>query len=383
MAMINAYLKLMVEKGASDLFLSPGSPPYLRIDGTTHMLCEQKLAAGEVKPLVYEIMSEQQRTHFEAELESNFACSIEGLGRFRMNVYHQRGEVAVVAHHIKLPVPNFAQLGLPTEIADIVMQKRGLILVVGGAGSGKSTSLAAMVDYRADHADEHVLTIEDPIEYLFPQHRSLIDQREVGIDTLTFGDALRNAMRESPDVIMIGEIRDMETAHHAIAYAQAGHLCLSTMHANNANQAIDRMLNFFPESAHRQLLLDLSLNLEGVVSQRLVQGLDGKRVLAVEVLRRTAYISEMIREGHLNEMKREMEKGSQEGIKTFDQSLFDLYLAGRISREVAMENADSRTDLSLRMRLSEHQPTAEHCATGGPAEGEQKPNPYERMRRPL
>jgi twitching motility protein PilU len=383
MATIDAYLKLMVEREASDLFLSPGSPPYLRIDGATHMLREQKLASGEVKPLVYEIMSEQQRAQFEAELESNFACSVEGLGRFRLNVYHQRGEVAVVARHIKLSIPDFAQLGLPTEVADIVMQKRGLILVVGGAGSGKSTSLAAMVDYRADHADEHVLTIEDPIEYLFPQRRSLIDQREVGIDTLSFGDALRNAMRESPDVIMIGEIRDMETAHHAIAYAEAGHLCLSTMHANNANQAIDRMINFFPENAHRQLLLDLSLNLEGVISQRLVHGMDGKRVLAVEVLRRTAYISEMIREGHLNEIKREMEKGSETGIKTFDQSLFDLYLAGRISREVALENADSRTDLSLRMRLSEHQPSTGLGAAEGAGEAEQKHNPYERMRRPL
>lgn len=381
MAAISAYLKLMVEKGASDLFLSPGSPPYMRIDGAAHMLCEQKLASGEVKPLAYEIMSEQQRTLFEAELESNFACAVEGVGRFRVNVYHTRGEVAVVARHIKLTIPSFADLGLPADVADIVMQKRGLILVVGGAGSGKSTSLAAMVDYRADRADEHVLTIEDPIEYLFPQRRSLIDQREVGIDTLSFGDALRNAMRESPDVIMIGEIRDMETAHHAIAYAEAGHLCLSTMHANNANQAIDRLINFFPESAHRQLLLDLSLNLEGVVSQRLIPAIDGKRVLAVEVMRRTAYISEMIREGHLNEIKREMEKGNEPGIKTFDQSLFALYAAGRISREVALDNADSRTDLSLKMRLSEQQPSGVGTNREPADKAVEKTNPYERMRR--
>ncbi|MFI4938827.1 MAG: PilT/PilU family type 4a pilus ATPase [Burkholderiales bacterium] len=358
MTKIDDYLKLMVDSDASDLFLSTGSPPYLKINGATKMLDAPKFAPGEVQSLAYGIMNERQRAQFELTLESNFAFTVENVGRFRVNAYRQRGEVSLAMRHIRLLIRNFEQLGLPPESAELSMLKRGLVLLVGAAGSGKSTSIAAMIDYRARNADNHILTIEDPIEFLFPQRRSLVDQREVGVDTLSFGDALRNAMRESPDVIMIGEIRDMETAQHAIAYAEAGQLCIATMHSNNANQAIDRIINFFPVAAHKQLLMDLSLNIEGVISHRLVSGIKGSRVLAVEVLRHSAYIAEMIREGRLDQIKPEMQKGNQAGVKTFDQSLFELYKAGRISREETLLNADSRVDLDLKIRLYGKDPAA-------------------------
>ena len=356
---INAYLTLMAERKASDLFLSAGIPPYMKIDGATKVIEADALAAADIRALVEELMTPEQRAVFDQKKEANFALSIENVARFRINVYYQRGEVAIAVRLIPSAIPTLEQLGLPPEIAQLAMMKRGLIIIAGAGGSGKSTTLAAMINHRAEQADDHILTIEDPIEFVFPRKRSLIDQREVGVDTLTFGDALRNAMRESPDVIMIGEIRDRETAQHAIAYAESGHLCVSTMHANNANQAIERLLNYFPPEAQRQVLLDLSLHLEAVVSQRLVHTLDGKRVVALELLLNSSYISEMIRLDRLNEIKHEMAMGNQEGVITLDQSLFNLYRDGKIARDEALHNADSHTDLALKIRLAEHHSASE------------------------
>lgn len=349
---MNAYLELMVERSASDLFLTTGAPPSIKVDGVVHALDAPKLQVGEVKEIAERIMTAQQRKQFDNSMECNFSWSCKNLGRYRINVYRQRGEVAMVMRMINSKVPDFATLGLPSKVAELSMLKRGLVLVVGAAGSGKSTTLAAMIKHRSSNADGHILTIEDPIEFLFSHGRSIVDQREVGIDTLSFGEALRNALREAPDVIMLGEIRDRETAQHAIAYAETGHLCLSTMHANNANQAIDRLINFFPEEAHKQILLDLALNLKGVVSQRLVPAIEQKRVLAVEVLLQTSFISDLMQRGRLNEIKDEMAKNNEDGIVTFDQSLFELYNRGKITAEQAVLNADSTTDLSLRIRLS-------------------------------
>jgi len=356
---IHALLKLMADESASDLFLTVGAPPHVKIDGITRPVNVPSLKPGEVKSLAYSVMTERQSSQFESTLECNLSFSIDGVGRYRVNVYYQRGEVAMVVRLIKSHIPDFSTLGLPPQTGDLAMIKRGLVIIVGAAGSGKSTTLASMIDYRSSHADGHILTIEDPIEFLFQHRTALVDQREVGIDTLTFTDALRNAMREAPDVIMIGEIRDQETARHAIAYAETGHLCLSTLHANNANQAIERLINFFPEQAQKQLFMDLSLNLKGVISQRLVPALDGKRALATEVLLLSAYVSDLIQKGRVDEIKDAMAKGNDVGMKTFDQSLFDLYKAGRISLDEALRNADSHTDLALRIRLSEHHSASE------------------------
>jgi len=350
---IHGLLKLMVDKDASDLFLSCGAPPHVKINGVTHPVKSAILEPGEVKKMAYEVMTDRQTSDFEETFEANLSVSVSGLARFRVNVYYQRGEVALVARLIKSKIPSFTQLGLPKPCSDLVMLKRGLVLVVGAAGSGKSTSLAAMIGYRSEHVDGHILTIEDPIEFLFPHKRSLVDQREVGIDTKSFNDALVNAMREAPDVIMIGEIRSIETAKHAIAYAETGHLCLATMHANNANQAVERILNFFPEQAHKQLLLDLSLNLKGVISQRLIPALDGERALCTELLLLTPHISDLIQHGRVDEIRDAMGKGNDSGMHTFDQMLFNLYQQGKINLETALHNADSHTNLALRIRLAE------------------------------
>ncbi|MEP6884852.1 MAG: PilT/PilU family type 4a pilus ATPase [Gammaproteobacteria bacterium] len=366
---MHALLKLMVDKGASDLFLTCGTPPHIKIEGTTHFIKSPDLKPGEAKQLAYSVMTDRQTASFEDTMESNLSLSVEGVGRYRINVYYQRGEVALVARLIKSDAPTFEQLGLPEECARLAMLKRGLILFVGSAGSGKSTSLAAMIRYRSEHADGHILTIEDPIEYLFPHRISIVDQREVTIDTRSFGDALRNAMREAPDVIVIGEIRDEETAKHAVAYAETGHLCISTLHSNNANQSIERMINFFPQAAQKQLLLDLSFNLMGVVSQRLVPSLEGKLALATEVLLLTPYIADLIQKGRVDEIKDAMGRGDGVGMHTFDQSLFDLYKAKRISADTALRFADSHTDLALRLRLSEK----EQFGKGSPLTVEELP----------
>jgi twitching motility protein PilU len=346
------FLNLMVEKSASDLFFSVGAPVNVKIEGVTHPLKMPALVAGEVKQLAYSVMNEKQIAEFESRMELNMAISASGIGRFRVNVFMQRGETGMVIRYIKSKIPPLADLGLPKVLEQLVMLKRGLILVTGSTGSGKSTTLASMLNFRNEHATGHILTIEDPIEFMHEHKRSVVDQREVGIDTVSYESALKNAMREAPDVIMIGEIRDRNTMQQAVAYAETGHLCLSTLHANNANQAMDRIVNFFPEEAHHQLLLDLSINLAGVVSQRLIPGLKQKLVPAVEVMVQSPYISDLIAKGEIAAIKEAMGHSTGVGMVTFDQALYDLFVEGRISQEEALHNADSRTDLSLRIRLA-------------------------------
>lgn len=354
-----SFLNLMVEKNASDLFFSVGAPVNIKIEGVTHPLKMPALAPGEVKHMAYAVMNERQIADFEAQMELNLSISSSGLGRFRVNVFVQRGETGMVVRFIKSKIPPLADLGLPPVLEKLVMLKRGLVLVTGATGSGKSTTLAAMLNYRNLHATGHILTIEDPIEFIHDHQRSIVDQREVGVDTLSYAAALKNAMREAPDVIMIGEIRDRDTMQQAIAYAETGHLCLSTLHASNANQAMERVINFFPDDAHHQLLLDLSINLAGVVSQRLIPGLKEKLVPAVEVLIRSPYISDLIAKGEIMAIKEAMAHSAEAGMCTFDQALYTLYTDSRISREEALHNADSRTDLALRIRLAEGASTSE------------------------
>ncbi len=346
------YLALMVAYGASDLFLSSDVAASLKIQGQIKRLPEPPMTGARIKALAYSVMRETQIREFEAELECDLAVSLESLGRFRVNVYRQRGEVAVVVRHINSQIPTLESLKLPPILKTLAMLKRGLVLMVGAAGSGKSTTLAALLDYRNTMASGHILTIEDPMEFEHSHKKAIIDQREVGLDTRSFDEALRRAMREAPDVIMIGEIRDRETMQHAMAYAETGHLCISTLHANNANQAAQRILNFFPETAHRQILMDLSLNLKGVVGQRLLRGQAGKLVPAVEVMLLSPHIADLIQKGQTDEIKAAIGKSAELGMMTFDQSLYDLYLRGEITQDQAIEHADSKTDLSLRIRLA-------------------------------
>lgn len=350
---LNQLLQQMIAKGASDIFLTCGATPRMKVDGITTPLDMPVLVRGEVRELAYSIMSEQQKATFENTLEANLSYSFGQAGRFRINVFRQRGETGMVIRLIKPESRSFQQLGLPKACGELAMLKRGLVLVIGAAGSGKSTTLAAMINHRAASADGHILTIEDPIEFLFRHSRSLVDQREVSVDTRSFGDALHNALREAPDVIMIGEIRDPETARHALSYANTGHLVLSTLHANNAEQTMDRYLDFFPPASHKQLLADLAMNLKAVIAQRLLPGANNKAALATELMLGTPHIADLIRDGHTGELREAVAKASDSGMHSFDQSLFELYQAGRIDRDEALRNADSQTDLSLRIRLSE------------------------------
>ena len=348
---LHALLRKMVETDASDLFLTVGAPPHIKVQGESWPLSVPPLQSGQAQTLAYSIMSAQQIADFERQLEANLSYTAPDIGRFRVSVYRQRGETAMVARLIHATIPDFESLGLPPVVQDLALLRRGLLLVVGAAGSGKSTTLAAMIDYRAHNSQGHILTVEDPIEYLFNHDRCTVDQREVGIDTHSFADALRNAMRQAPDIIMIGEIRDRETMEHAIAYAETGHLCVSTLHAANASQALKRIINFFPENLHPQLRMDLSLNLQAVISQRLLPGRDSKRVLATELLLHSAYVADLIRKGAVDEIRHAIEKSGGVGMHTFDQVLLELFNAGRIDQDTALANADSRTDLSLRMRV--------------------------------
>ncbi|HAX19052.1 MAG TPA: type IV pili twitching motility protein PilT [Hydrogenophaga sp.] len=345
------YLSLMVSHGASDLFLSSGSSAALKVQGVVRRLSEPPLDPSRTQRLAYSVMRESQIRGFEATLECDLAIALPGLGRFRVNVYRQRGDVAVVVRHINARIPSLDGLKLPPVLKKLAQLKRGLVLVVGAAGSGKSTTLAAMLDHRNRNLSGHILTVEDPMEFEHSHGLSIVDQREVGLDTQSFDEALRHAMREAPDVIMIGEIRDRDTMQHAMAYAETGHLCVSTLHANNANQAIQRILNFFPETAHRQILMDLSLNLKGVVGQRLIRGVADKLVPAVEVMLLSPYIADLIQKGQTDDIKETMSKSTELGMATFDQSLYELYERGELTAEQAVDNADSRTDLSLRIRL--------------------------------
>ena len=347
---IFSFLNAMVEKGGSDLFFSVGAPVNLKIEGVTHPLKMPVLQPGQVKQLAYSVMNEKQISEFEAKMEMNLSVSAANLGRFRVNVFVQRGETGMVVRYIKNKIPALAALGLPPVLEKMVLRKRGLVLVTGATGSGKSTTLASMINYRNENVTGHILTIEDPLEFLHAHKRSVVDQREVGIDTLSYEEALKNALREAPDVILIGEIRDRNTMKQAIAYAETGHLCLSTLHANNANQAMERVINFFPEDAHHQLLLDLSMNLAGVVSQRLIPGLHEKLVPAVEVMLNTSLIAELIEKADFSGIKDAMEKSIAEGSQTFEAEIARLIQEGVIDRKEGLTNADSATNLLWRLQ---------------------------------
>ncbi len=348
---LQPYLKLMSEQQASDMYFTTGAPVSIRIEGSMRPVGKSMLNPGMTKKLAYDLLTPSQITEFEKNLELNLGVSYTDLGRFRINVYMQRGEVSMVVRFIRSDIPTFDDLGLPDVFKEMVMRKKGLVLVVGATGMGKSTSLASMLDYRNMTETGHILTIEDPIEFMFRHKKSIVGQREVGLDTLSFDNALREAMREAPDVIMIGEARDRETMQSALRYADSGHLCLTSLHATNASQTLDRMLNFFPSELHNQVLMDMSLNLNCILAQRLVQSETGERVIAVEVLINTPYISKLIRKGAFHEIKEIMEKGSELGMKTFDQALFDLFKERRIDLKSALAHADSSSDLEWKINF--------------------------------
>ncbi len=346
------YLKIMVMKEASDLYLSVGAPPCAKIHGQLKVIEKATLTAQRIKDIAYELMDEEQIRKFEEKPEMNLAISETNVGRFRVNIFQQRNTVGLVIRNIKTDIPKWEDLGLPPVLPDIIMSKRGLVLFVGATGSGKSTSLASLIDYRNKNSAGHIITIEDPIEFVHSHQKSIVNQREVGLDTDCYADALKNTLRQAPDVILIGEIRDRETMEHAIAFAETGHLCLSTLHANNANQALDRIINFFPEDRRNQLLLDLSLNLRAFISQRLVPTTDSKRTAAIEVLLGTPLVKDMIHRGDVHEIKEVMEKSENLGMQTFDSHLYKLYMAGKIDLEEALRNADSPNNLRLKINLS-------------------------------
>ena len=349
----NDLLKMMIEKDGSDLFLTTGAPPSMKAHGKLIPLIDKKLPEGMVKKIAYQIMNDDQIAEFEKNPEMNLAIAEPDIGRFRVNIFQQRGELGIVARNIKTEIPDAASLGLPPVLSDLIMSKRGIILFVGGTGSGKSTSLAALIDHRNKNSDGHIITIEDPVEFVHPHQGCIVNQREVGVDTNSYEEALKNTLRQAPDVILIGEIRSQETMEHALAFAETGHLCLSTLHANNANQALDRIINFFPDERHKQLFLDLSLNLVAFVSQRLIPTVDGKRAAAIEILIGTPRVCDLIKQGKVMEIKEVMEKSEQQGMKTFDSALFDLYREGKISYEEALKNADSKNNLRLKIQLAE------------------------------
>ena len=345
-------LKVLVEKDGSDLFITVGFPPAMKIHGKVTPVSKTKLTPENAKSLCQAIMNDKQLKEFEATKECNFALAPEGIGRFRANAYIQQGYNGLVLRVIETDVPNIDKLKLPEVLKDVVMTKNGLVIMVGGTGSGKSTSLAAMIDYRNDNTYGHIITIEDPIEYVHPHKKCIITQREVGVDTDDWEIALKNTLRQAPDVILLGEIRDRETMEFAIAFAETGHLAMATLHANSANQALDRIINFFPEERKSQLLMDLSLNLKSVISQRLLKTPDGKgRVAAIEILLNSPLISDLILKGDVHEIKTIMSKSNELGMKTFDQALFDLYEADKISYDDALRSADSMNELRLRIKL--------------------------------
>ncbi|MDP2902955.1 MAG: PilT/PilU family type 4a pilus ATPase [Methylovulum sp.] len=347
------YLKILVHHDGSDLYLTVDAPPAAKFQGTLKPLENIKLTNAQLKQIAYSLMDTDQQKAFEHTPELNLAISEPGIGRFRINIFRQRNCFALVIRNIKVEIPNADKLGLPPILKSTIMEKRGLILFVGGTGSGKSTSLAALIDYRNTNAAGHIITIEDPIEYLHPHKKSLINQREVGVDTMSYEDALKNTLRQAPDVILIGEIRSRETMEHALAFAETGHLCLSTLHANNSNQALDRILNFFPEERHSQLLLDLSLNLKAFISQRLVPTIEGKRVAAIEILLSSQLVRDLILKGEVHGIKEAMEKSENIGMQTFDTHLMRLYKDGIISLEEALHNSDSPNNLKLKINLSD------------------------------
>jgi len=347
----NDYLTLLAKNDGSDLYLSTGAPPCAKFHGKLKPLEKTTMKPGQIKEIAYIMMDEEQQHEFETELEMNLAYTISGIGRFRVNIFKQRNEISIVARNIVTIIPSVDSLGLPPVLKDVVMAKRGLVLFVGATGSGKSTSLAALIDHRNSNSGGHIITIEDPVEFIHKHKKSIINQREVGVDTRSFQKALKNTLRQAPDVILIGEIRDRETMEHALAFAETGHLCISTLHANNANQALDRIINFFPEERRNQLLMDLSLNLRAFISQRLVPTVDGKRAAAIEILLGTPSVSEMILRGEVESIKEIMQKSENLGMQTFDTALFKLYEAGKITLDETLKNADSANNLRLRIKL--------------------------------
>ncbi len=348
---LEVCLKTLCEKEGSDLYYSTGAPPSAKFYGTLNRLSDIPMKPGETEAIANALMNEEQQAAFHKSPEMNLAISRPGLGRFRVNIFKQRNEVSLVIRRLGDTLPNYKDLGLPPVLPKLIMSKLGLVLFVGGTGSGKSTSLAALIDYRNIKSKGHIITIEDPVEFTHPHKGCIVNQREVGTDTDSWEEALANTLRQAPDVILVGEIRHQETMEHALAFAETGHLCLSTLHANNANQAMDRIINFFPEERHSQLLQDLSLNMRGIISQRLIPTVDGKRCAAIEILLGTPRAADLIAKGAVHELKELMEKSAEQGMQTFDMALYKLYKEGMITLEEALKNADSKNNLRLRITL--------------------------------
>ena len=357
------FFKLMADKMASDIFFTADAPPQIKIDGTTLSVNDKPLSADIVKQLAYSLMSHVEIATFERELEMNFGRCVEGLGNYRVNIFRQRGSVAMVVRFIRPQIPSLAELNLPEGLQSLVQQKRGLIIVVGATGSGKSSTVAALLEHRNKTQSGHILTVEDPVEFIYRHQKSIINQREIGVDTLSYANALKNAMREAPDVLMIGEIRDAETVTHAINYAQSGHLCLSTLHANNSYHMLNRIISMFPTESRTALLMDLSVSLRAVISQRLVPTRDGKQIPALEILINTPHIAELIRNGDVDQIKEAIENSMSEGAQTFEQSLFSLYQQDRILLEDALKNADSPTNLYWLINHAQNKQAESKAAT--------------------
>ena len=362
---VQQLLTVMRQRGGSDMFITAGFSPAIKLDGKMSQISQQVISAELSRALVLSTMNERQREEFLGTNECNFAISIEGIGRFRVSAFVQQGKTGMVVRTITTEIPDIDALGVPAQLKDIVMQKRGLVVMVGATGSGKSTTLAAMIGHRNSHSHGHIITIEDPVEFVHPHRNCIVTQREVGTDTADWHTALKNTLRQAPDVILIGEIRDRETMDHAIAFAETGHLCLATLHANNSNQALDRIINFFPEERRTQLLMDLSLNLRALISQRLVPLKSGSgRCAAVEIMLNSPLISDLIYKGHIHEIKEVMKKSRELGMQTFDQALFDLIQADRISIDQALRHADSMNDLRLAIKLHGHPAGASKASHG-------------------
>ncbi|MCX2861440.1 PilT/PilU family type 4a pilus ATPase [Paucibacter sp. PLA-PC-4] len=362
---INDLLRLMISRKGSDLFLTADFPPAIKVDGKVTKVSPQPLTGQHTLQLARSIMNDKQAAEFERNKECNFAISPAGVGRFRANAFLQQGNVGLVLRTIPATLPTIASLELPAVLNDVVLAKRGLVIVVGATGSGKSTSLAAMVDHRNESTFGHIITIEDPVEFVHPHKNCIVTQREVGIDTDSWESALKNSLRQAPDVILMGELRDRETMEHAVAFAETGHLCMATLHANSANQALDRIINFFPEERRSQLLMDLSLNLRALVSQRLLPRQEGKgRIAAVEILLNTPLVSDLIFKGEVGEIKEIMKRSREQGMQTFDQALFDLYEANKVTYEDALRNADSVNDLRLQIKLNSERARSGDLSSG-------------------
>lgn len=363
------YLKYFSERDGSDLYLTTGAPPSAKFYGKLTPIDKDPMPPGRVEAIANAIMNDEQKAEFEHKPEMNLAISESGVGRFRVNIFKQRNQVSMVIRAIKTEIPHYKDLGLPEILPKLILQKRGLVLFVGGTGSGKSTSLAALIDYRNSNSAGHIITIEDPVEFVHSHKMSIVNQREVGMDTNCYDDALENTLRQAPDVILIGEIRTAEQMEQAIAFAETGHLCISTLHANNANQALDRIINFFPEERHKQLFLDLSLNMRGIISQRLIPTVDGKRAAAIEILLGSPRVCDLIKQGKVDEIKEVMLKSEAQGMQTFDTALYKLYKEKKISMDEALKNADSKNNLRLRITLEEN-PSA---AGATPKQADPKP----------